>query len=678
VEVPLIPRLRQDQYISPDDTYLIPIPSDLSSSIFVDDLKAAEEQLFEEYGDVWSEPTSQIFDTFLDTEISREDEINFLKETYQDQEEFSERYLDDFKIEPPILPNLSPEEQSLPRTEAFGSFVAQELDIEGPAAEFLENFSDEDFEYELANVASSAIKTIEQEQLQAVDAIARVSAPIMDFAIPEPEWTRLGNNAEAILKYIQSGNDGLFRLPKWPRDTVTESKLIWRPIGSGTSKLSTEETIDAPDALIESFLGLVNSEQVPTSLDFVRKRDRLAILKYMNDDDEIDVHLEKPKQRTEVLEAGTKRALDATGSTSSKKPRSSSTYNGDNVQSLLVADSPGASGKLLSNFVELHAPKKKWSVSKYFPTVKPAMPAPPAPLKTSEKLRESGEHKNPEGAEPATCSQAATRVPCPSLKPISTPLTVIISLTAPRHLIRALENLLPGITLMERDYNKHNTSVWSPGSVSRTEVVPSLAFDADLTLSPSTGVVTTSMLMVRQKPRPQSAKNGLQERIQKTALRYDRLVILVGGGGGPDDTFREMASSDTAALTELQGFTSGLGCNALVYYIGGGEDTMSRWVASLVCRYGQVDPNVQRCLMEDETLWELWLRRAGLNAYAAQMVAGQLKVPRTNTATMGEHHGLAAFVTMTRDERMRRFGPVVGPRVLQRVNRIVDEIWNKP
>lgn len=625
---------------------------------------------------MWSEPTSPILDKFLDTEISEEDKKEFWKTN--SQEASTQCLLDDHKIEPPILSFSPLEELSLPGPEAFESFVAQQMDIEGLAAEFLENLSDDHFEEELANAADFTMKTIEQEQLHAADATARVPVPIMDFSIPEPEWKRLGNNAEAVFKYIQCGHESMFRLPKWPRDSATESKLVWRPIGSEASRVCMEETIDATDTLIESFIIPLDSDGVPTSIEFVQKRTRLAILEQMTEDDEIEVYAEKPKQSTMTsLEVTKKRLLDAEDGTRSKKPRSSSTYNGDSGQ-LLVGSSPGASTKLLTNFMELHAPKKKWTVSKYFPGADHAMPALPAPAVPYKKPEESGERGKSVGAKPVLRSKTPPRALYPSIKAPSTPLTIIISLTAPRHLIRALEGLIPGLTLMERDYNKHNTSVWSPDSVSRTEVVPPLAFDADITISPSTGVVTTSMIKVRQKPRPQASKNSVQERIEKIAPRYERLVILVGGECGPDDTFRELSSSDTAALTSFQGFASGLWCKAVVYYIGGGDDTLSRWVASLVCRYGLSDPSLQACLMEDETLWELWLRRAGFNAYAAQMVAGQLKVPKTDTGTAGEHHGLAAFVTMTRSERMRRFGPLVGPQVMERVGRVVDEIWNKP
>lgn len=673
--MPISPQFQQDEFIPPNDAYLIPVSSDPSSSIFADDLKAAEEQLLEDYGDIWSEPTSPIIERFLDTEISKEEEMEFLKDTLGQRQ--TQRHLDGDKLELPILPTVSPEEQLLPQPETFGDFVADEMDIGNLTTKFVANFSADEFEEELANVADSTMRTIEQEQLQAADAIARVPAPIMDFFIPEPEWTRLGNNGEAIFKWIQCGNDTLFRLPKWPRDSVTESKLIWRPIGSGANTVSTKEMINAADTLIESFIDPSDGGEVPNSLDFVQKRERLAILEHNSEDDEIETQTQKPKQRTNgALQTGRKREPDAVDDTSSKKRRSSVSYAG-NGQSLLLGGSPGASAKLLSNFMELHAPKKKWSVSKYFPSAKDAKPVLPVPSQPSKKARGSGEPGTAENAEAEPQSKSAPGAPCPSSKPMLTPLTIFISLNAPRHLIRALESLLPGLTLMERDYNKHNTSVWSPGSVSRTEVVPQLAFDADITLSPSTGVVTTSMIKVRQKPRPQSAKNGLQERIEKIALRYDRLIILVGGEGGPDNSFREVGSSDAAALTDFQGFASGLQCNTLVYYIGGGDDTLSRWVASLVCRHGQTDPNVQNGLIEVETLWELWLRRAGFNVYAAQMVAGQLKVPKTETDTKQGHHGLAAFTTMTRNERMRRFGPMVGPRVLERVSQVVDEIWNK-
>lgn len=563
--MPISPQLKHDPCIPSDDAYLIPISSDPSSSIFADDLKAAEEQLFEKYGDVWSEPSSPMLDRFLDTELSKEEEMELLKDTSQQLP--TKRHLDDYKLDLPILPILSSEEQTLPGPEAFGKFMAKELDIEGSTNDFIENFSDDNLEHELATVADSTMKIMEQERLEAADAIARVPVPVMDFSIPEPEWTRLGNNGEAIFKWIQYGNDGLFRLPKWPRDSVTESKLIWRPIGSGASTAPAMETIDAADSLVETFIEPLDGSKVPNSLDFVQRRERPAILEHNTDDDELDFQIKKPKQHTSIAQqVGSKRAYDAVDNKSSKKRRSSASHAVDNDQSLLLGGSPGASAKLLTNFMELHAPKKRWSVSKYFPSAKDTKIVLPASPKPSEVPRGSGEREVAAKALAVQQSKSASRVPYPSFEPISTTLTIFVSLHAPRHLMRALESLLPGLVVMERDYNKHNTSVWSPGSVSRTEVVPPLAFDADITLSPSTGVVTTSMIMVRQKPRPQSAKNGLQEKIEKIALRYDRLIVLVGGGGGPDDTLREMGSSDVTALTDFQGFASGIPCTLLVFY----------------------------------------------------------------------------------------------------------------
>ncbi|KAL1864209.1 hypothetical protein Daus18300_007806 [Diaporthe australafricana] len=646
------------------------------SSIFADDLRDAEEQLFEDHGDVWSEPTSPILDKFLDLELSKEQEMECFKDAFKQQP--TKRDIDDHKIDLPLLPDLSPEKQLLRGPDAFGEFVAEELDIEDLAKAFVGNFSDDKFEDQLADLGDSMTKTIEQEQLQAADAIARVAVPIMDFSIAEPEWVRLGNNGPAIFKWIQCGNDSLFRFPKWPRDNVTESKMTWMPIASGASTVSTNMEIEAADTLVETFIEPLDTTDVPNSFAFVQKRDRLAILKYNAEDDEIEAQVMEPKPCTKIaLVMGRKRALDPVDNISSKKPRPSADFVVGKGQSLLLGGSPGASAKLLTNFMELHAPKKKWSVSKYFPSTEKGAAALPCPPESSGKPRGTSQNEIAVRAEAAARMKGANRAPYPPFKPMSTPLTIFISLSAPRHLIRALDGLLPGLSLMERDYHKHNTSVWSPGSVSRTEVFPPLAYDADVTLSPSTGVITTSMIVVRQKPRPQSTKNGLQERIEKVSLRYERLIILVGGGGGSDDSFREMAASDAAALTDFQGFVNGLNCNVLVYYIGGGDSTLSRWVASLACRYGHTDSSVQDCLIEVETLWELWLRRAGLNVYAAQMIAGQLKVPKTETDMARGHHGLAAFTTMTRNERMRRFGPMVGPRVLARVSQTVDEIWNK-
>lgn len=77
-----------------------------------------------------------------------------------------------------------------------------------------------------------------------------------------------------------------------------------------------------------------------------------------------------------------------------------------------------------------------------------------------------------------------------------------------------------------------------------------------------------------------------------------------------------------------------------------------------------------------------------MNAYAAQATITQLKEPepRLQPGSAGYEeeikmiegrgpYGLALFVEMGMEERVRRLGVVVGMGVLERVSRVVDRVW---
>jgi hypothetical protein len=80
-------------------------------------------------------------------------------------------------------------------------------------------------------------------------------------------------------------------------------------------------------------------------------------------------------------------------------------------------------------------------------------------------------------------------------------------------------------------------------------------------------------------------------------------------------------------------------------------------------------------------MWERWLRVAGMNAYAAQAVLVRLKIPDIESHEIGQTKtqkpfGVAAFVSMTAEERVERFGAVLGgERVLRRVGEAIDGGW---
>lgn len=185
------------------------------------------------------------------------------------------------------------------------------------------------------------------------------------------------------------------------------------------------------------------------------------------------------------------------------------------------------------------------------------------------------------------------------------------------------------------------------------------------------------MQKTKQKPLPgQKSKAAIRERLEKVARRYERLVVLVSEGR-TDEMTAGLDGNDAVAFAEFIGFAHSLDSTVIVEFVAGGEETLGNWITGIVARYGVLNGEVQ--LLQEETLWELFLGRAGMNAFAAQGVVVGLKAPDgSDTAHLnkGGHFGLGAFVRMGFQERVRRFGELLGgTRVLRRVSEVVDRRW---
>jgi len=279
---------------------------------------------------------------------------------------------------------------------------------------------------------------------------------------------------------------------------------------------------------------------------------------------------------------------------------------------------------------------------------------------------------------PIRLSPVAKRAPL--LAPVVVPTglqSVIVSMTLMRNraLIKHLETLLPSLTLVERNFAAHNTTTWMPGSVTRSPVTSPLDSEADFIISPSAGVVITTLQKIKQKPLPGSkSKPEIRARLEKVSLRYEKLVVLVSEGR-KDETTNGLDEHDSLALSEFLGFSCGLVATTTVYFVGGGDQTLAKWLASTVAQH-RVDYSPE--LLEEETHWELFLRRAGMNAFAAQVVVTKLKAPDgvdATSPTKAGLFGLAAFVEMGREQRIAVLGDICGRGVIERVSAIVDARW---
>ena len=114
------------------------------------------------------------------------------------------------------------------------------------------------------------------------------------------------------------------------------------------------------------------------------------------------------------------------------------------------------------------------------------------------------------------------------------------------------------------------------------------------------------------------------------------------------------------------------------------ETSLNRGTWDLVDQYAfpQVDPAENQCqvkdmvkLINDETLWEQFLRRAGLNPMAAQIVIGAMRRPDLAEASLDQSWGLRRFVQLHPEERSTMFGETLGMRTVERVNQVLDKNW---
>ncbi|KAB5536077.1 hypothetical protein GE09DRAFT_340321 [Coniochaeta sp. 2T2.1] len=682
VTPPLTPRLEaRDAFLPDAATCAFAVPSS-PNSLLCDDLREAEKRIFDGEGkEILSNTDLEKYLDFGDA-----DEVTLALPSGLIQKR------DDLEVEPPLLPNFideqPPPSPDLGRIKGLGpqdTPMKDDLKVEE---------ADDALGESMKETAAKVMMEIEQEKLEPLDGSVRVEVPVLDFSIPEPEWVKLNGDSKAIFKAIPRESDVSSSASKWTRKLIHESKMTWNFWTTQLPRPEEEEPIDDA-ALLERFLRPEDEADLPTSSDYVRKRPGLRVLDDDQDDDEeIEpfVVTSEPPQAPQApltpqgdwLSLLEKRKAFLSGDSAKQKSHSKRKLDGEHSGSvralkaptnLLAQDEEGAAATLLDNYLELHAPKKPKFDSPFFKKPDPASATSPQPPKKAID-------KPP--LQPAVDLPAARLFPCPQVPDTDMPVRLITAVTLSRTMITHLERFLPGIQMVDRDFNAHNTSVWVPCSVRRSEVVASaLANEADLIPSPSTGIILTTMIKVRQRQVPggsRSQRPHLTTRVEAVAARYERLIVLVSEDNRLDESANDLASADAAAFADFQGFAAALSCEVVVMYVGGGPETLAKWAAAMAARYAAGSIDLQAYLMQEETQWELFLRRAGMNVYAAQVVLGMLRAPAEESVVGAEGmSGLPAFVTMSKQERIAMFETVLGGRrVLGSVGRLLDASWGDP
>jgi hypothetical protein len=518
-------------------------------------------------------------------------------------------------------------------------------DLEDPTFGDIDRF----FAETMQPIAEAVDRRIEQEQLQEADATHRATVPIMDFTRPAAPWkTAAGavdgkNSQSSASRFLKSIKANHLEKHRWPSLGETERNLQWDPFPSGLARVAkSEEILDADCAT------WISRPECLDSCSMVWKRDGLRLLDEGESDFD-DIEEGKPRDPNDISTLTRKRKLDL----------ECDYVDGESTATVNSMDRDKLSGN--SGFDSFALGNMDSFLSTLGPDKRPKLTvAPYFPPKCSQELAKPAM----ELLGPLQPQKPTLPIPCPPITPTSSTFILSPAIFTNLRLLRQLRTLQPAATFLERDFTLHADPTTTP--------------EADLLLSPTTALLHTTLALTLQRPLPGStAARPFHARLLVLAPRYTTLLVLVSQNAFESPPPGLDAAACTA-LAELVAFCATLDGDVRVLVAAGREADVAPWVAWAMGVFGSATG-----ALAEETLWEVWLRRAGMGAFAAQAVLGALNGGgsaggdgRGGSADGDAEAGLAAFVRMEARERERRFGPLLGgTAVLRRVGRRMDERW---
>ncbi|KAF3146838.1 hypothetical protein TWF569_006301 [Orbilia oligospora] len=285
-----------------------------------------------------------------------------------------------------------------------------------------------------------------------------------------------------------------------------------------------------------------------------------------------------------------------------------------------------------------------------------------------------------------SCSQTDPSTVQPSIQVSSLPsdpsstFIIAASFLANRTLYKAIRSFCPNSKFIERDFEQ-----LSPARIfgKQDQVPEEYAIEADIIVSPLTGITLTDLQTIRRRPLPTnlSTRSGdsfpetceeIRARISELSRRYQNLVVGISidfGGSGVESV--ELSTTDCAILAAFIGFCEGVGNIEVTIVPGSGKSgaqELGKWVVRTMDFHSAPWKNagLEVDITEKETMWEAFLRNSGMNSYAAQAVLTKLQESEC---------GLVDFVTIEKESRRVIFEQFVGRKSLERFEEVSDARW---
>ncbi|KAF2838676.1 hypothetical protein M501DRAFT_934491 [Patellaria atrata CBS 101060] len=587
--------------------------------------------------------------------------------------------------------------------------------------------------------AEKAQRELENEQLVEADCTKRVSVPEVEQIVPQRPWevycskprggpviprTELEAQRKMLLR---TKHEDLRQFHHWHGVSKIERELRWSPFPPELEKIKLEEQIDYEDQL-NDFLNGLDIQDIVRSDSLTWNPEGLRLFDDKEDTDEEvepDPHIERliayfrggtgDIHRTQIDSVPEENLTSARSelilrriNTVKQDFLSKHVSDGNAITNHAPKDnnvmfgSRFSAAAAISNFMSLHGKSRTPETG---PVSSQTEQVPNLDSKSTVEewtVLPTSTKATPHVAQATLPPGLAVKQLLPSLplspSPISTSIILSSDLLSRRSLIRSLEHFFTGNAFIYRD-DARITPPMVPSTSGFSN--PKEADEPDILISPALGLFLTTLQKIKQRPLPGQAAQpeGIKNRITAMSSKVEKLMVLVSEGrtdykhfNGTADSmedqqvneYRLLESRNCEALCDLISYCTLVDADVYVQYVPGGEAKLAQWIAGLATRFStSSEEQNESQLIQDETLWELFLRRAGFNAYAAQVVLSSLKSSygseadlQSNRPAARELFGLPAFVNMTPEERLERFqGVMGGARVLRKVNATLEKSW---
>lgn len=661
------------------------------------------------------------FDARLSPESIAPDDINDVGDVYSPLKDIKETppplpqptktsRKSSFRVEVPVTPVTSTKPPPWERKNTSLQEVLSEMipmsDFPSPIPNPEQTTSgdiDAYFEEKLGPIAAQVERAIEQEQLSEGDTSLRIPVPVLDVSRPKAPWDQATHSRDKE----KAGKEELSRLKEdhfgnhfWPLDSQAIRGLSWVPYPPSVSQYEMKEEI-VDDGTLERFLAVPE----PIDLKTLRwKREGLRVLDEVQQSDEEELEFGVFPEAKDVGSLIRKRKLELQGDNTSGTGRTSPKCKMGRIAAGKQSAEPatGLPNVLDSNAVQSKSLTLGFSATGALESFLNVRKGQDRKIDPNTADGVSTDHSkfptnsNPIQKETVGCVGQSDddHVNAP-LRPfvrldlkvptVSGPFMVSIAFLANWKLWRQVRALYPSAEFVERDFSLGISLLrGSPHQPAQRGM--SFGYvnnEADIILSPNTGLVVTTLQKIKQRALPgKTARSPVQERLQHLAMRYERLIVLVhkeddissGTLDGVATGSGDLDLNDCEAFASFSSFFGALSCDieAQSLFVNSKSSDLAEWIVSLMLKYGVSSESPVK-LLQEETQWEVFLRQVGMNAFAAQVVLAEIKQLRERE---GREWDLETFLRIGGEERIRRFERAIGgSKLIRRVGQVLDRRW---